>query len=61
MAGGPVVKISPSNAGGAGLILGRGARLLHASWPKNQNMKQKQCCNKLNKDFKNGHIKKKNL
>ena len=30
-----------------------------ASWPKNQNTKQKQYCNKLNKDFKKlVHIKK---
>ena len=24
----------------------------HAMWPKNQNVKQKQYCNKFNKDFK---------
>ena len=31
----------------------------HVSQPKNQNIKQKQCCNKFNKDFKNGpHFKK---
>ena len=31
-----------------------------ASWPKNQNIKQKQYCKKFNKDFKNGpHQKKK--
>ena len=30
--------------------------------PKSQNIKQKQYCNKFNKDFKNGpHLKKKNL
>ena len=52
--GGPVVKASPSNAGGAGLIPGRGAKIPHALWPKNQNIKQKQYCNKFNKDFKNG-------
>ena len=52
----------PSNAGGGGgvgwggdgSIPGWGAKILHASQPKNQNMKQKQCCNKMNKDFKNG-------
>ena len=32
--GGPVVKTSPSNAGGAHLILGWGAGVPHASWPK---------------------------
>ena len=37
--GGPVVKTSPSNAGGAGSIPGRGAKIPHASWPKNQNIK----------------------
>jgi len=29
--GGPVVKASPSNAGGVGLIRGQGAKILHAS------------------------------
>ena len=51
----PVVKTSPSNAGGAGSIPGRGAKIPHALWPKNQkNIKQKQYCNKFNKGFKNG-------
>ena len=52
--GGPVVKTSPSNAGGAGLIPGQEAKIPYASQPKNQNIKQKQYCNKFNKDFKNG-------
>ena len=26
----------------------------HDLWPKSQNTEQKQCCNKFNKDFKNG-------
>ena len=40
--------------------VGRGAKIPHASGPKNQNIKQKQYCNKFNKDFKNGpHEKKK--
>ena len=30
-----------------------GAGILHASWPNNQRIEQKQCCNKPNKDFKN--------
>ena len=63
--GGPVVKISPSNAGGAGSIPGQGAMIPHASRPKNQNIKQKQYCDKFNKDFKNGphqkNLKKKQL
>ena len=51
--GSPVVKILPPNAGGAGLIPGRGARIPHASWMKNQSMKQKQHCNKNIKKKKN--------
>ena len=31
--GSPVVKTSPSNAGGAGLISDRGAKIPHALWP----------------------------
>ena len=49
--GSPGVKISPSNAGGVGLIPGQGAKIPHVSRPKNQNIKQKQYCNKSNKDF----------
>ena len=45
---------SPSNAGSAGSIPGRGAKIPHASRPKNQHIKQKQYCNKFNKDFKKG-------
>ena len=51
--GGPVVKTS-SDAGTVGPIPGQGAKIPHASGPKKQNMKQKQYCNKFNKDFKNG-------
>ena len=55
-----MVETSPSNARGVGLIPGRGAKIPHVSGPKNQNIKQKQYCNKFNKDFKNGpHQKKK--
>ena len=56
---GPVVKTS--NAGDAGLIPGQGAKILHASQPKNQNIKQKQYCNEFNKAFKVIHLKKKSL
>ena len=50
----------PSRAGGVGLIPGRGAKIPQASWPRNQNTKQKRYYNKFNKDFKNGpHLKKK--
>ena len=59
--GGPVVKTLPSNAGGAGSIPGWGAGVPHASRPEGQNTKQKQYCNKFNKDFKNGPHQKKNL
>ena len=51
---GPVVKTSPSNAGSAGLIPGRGAKIPHALRPENQNIKQMQYGNKFNKDFTNG-------
>ena len=50
-----MVKTLPSNAGCAGLIPGQGAKIPHASQPKNQNIKKKkQYCNKFYKDFKNG-------
>ena len=38
--GGPVVKTSPSNAGGSDSIPGQGAKSLHAWCPKNQNIKK---------------------
>ena len=47
-----MVKMSPSNAGGASLIPGQGARIPHVSLSKKQNIKQKQYCNTFNKDFK---------
>ena len=49
MPSGPVVTASPSSAGGAGLMTGLGVKIPHALWPKNQNIKQKQYCNKFNK------------
>ena len=55
--GGPVVKTSPSNA--EGLIPGWGGKIPHASRLRNQNIKQKQYCNKFNKDVKNGPCQKK--
>ena len=33
--GSPVVKTSPSNAGGAGSVSGQEAKTPHASWPEN--------------------------
>ena len=44
----PVVKTSPANAGGEGSISGWGAKIPCASRLKNQKIKQKQYCNKLN-------------
>ena len=41
-------------SGGVGSIPGGGAKIPQSSGPKNQNIKQKQDCNKFNKDFKNG-------
>ena len=60
---GPVVETLPSSVGSEGSIPGLGAKIPHASRPKNQNIKQKQSCNKSNKDFKNGphQIKKSKL
>ena len=56
-----MVKTSPSISGGVGLIPGQGGKIPHASRPKNQNIKQKQYCNRVNKDFKNcPRVKKRN-
>ena len=56
-----MVKSLPSSAGGVGLIPGWGAKIPHVSRPKNENIKQKQYCNKFNKDFKNGPHQKKHI
>ena len=56
----PVGKTLPSSAVDAGSIPGWRAKISHDSQPKIQNIKQKQCCNIYNKDFKNGPHKKKN-
>ena len=56
--GGPLVKTSPSSAGGVGLIPGPGAKLLHALWPKNQNMNRNHIVTSSIKTFKMVHIKK---
>ena len=47
---GPVVKTWPSNAGSAGSIPGQGTRILHALWPKEQNINRSNIVNKFNKD-----------
>ena len=52
------LRLHLSNAGGVGSIPGRGAEIPNASGPKNQNVKQKQRCDKFNKDFKIGPYQK---
>ena len=49
--GSPVVKTFPTSAGCVGWISSQGAKIPHASWPKNQNIKQKQYCHKSSKDL----------
>ena len=44
---------------GCGFSPSQGATIPHASWTKYQNTEQKQCCNKISKDFKND-IRQKN-
>ena len=51
--GSPLVRLHFPVQEGAGLTPDREAKVPHISWPKNQNMKQKQYCNKFNKDFLN--------
>lgn len=55
----PVVKTLSSNAEGVGSIPGEIAKIPHTSWPKKQNIKQKQYCNKFSKDFKKSPHQKK--
>ena len=55
----PVVKTLPSNAGGAGSVPVPAAKIPHGLWSTKQNIKQKQYCNKLNKDKKWSTSKKK--
>ena len=45
--GSPVVKTLSSHAGGAGSIPDGGAKIPHAFWPKNENIKQNQYRNKF--------------
>ena len=51
--GGLVVKTLLSSTGSEGSITGQGAKIPHAVQPESQNLKQKQYCNRFNKDFKN--------
>ena len=58
--GSPAGRISPSNAGGVSSILGWRANNPDTSQPTNQNMKQKQYCNKPSiKTWKMVYIQKK--
>lgn len=59
--GSPVVKTSPSKAGGVGSTPGRGPKVPHTRTARTTpNTKQKECCNRFNKDFQSSvHIKKK--
>ena len=60
--GDPVVKASPTKAVGVGSIPRQRAKIPQASCPENQNIRQRQYCNKFNKDLKNGpHQKKKRI
>ena len=47
---GPVVKTSPSNAGGADLNPSWRAKIPYVSWPKNQNINNKSNIIAFNKD-----------
>ena len=57
--GGPLVKTSPYNAGGVGLVPDQGSKIPYASRLKTQDIEQKQYCNKFRKNFKNGPCQKK--
>ena len=48
-----------AGAGGTGSILNQEAKIPHVSRSKKLNIKQKQYCNKFNKDFKNSPLQKK--
>ena len=52
--GSPVVRASPSKAGGEGSIPDGGAKIHMSCGHKNQNTEQKQYCNKFNNDLNNG-------
>ena len=49
-----MVDTSHSGAGSVSLVPGWDAKTPHTSWPKNQNLKQKQYWSIFNKDYKNG-------
>ena len=49
--GSPVVKTLHFQCRQYDSVPAWGSKILHATWPKNQNIKQKQYCDKFNKDF----------
>ena len=58
--GGPVLRIPRFHCKSAGWIPGRGAKISHGLWPKNQNIKNKNRSNIVTnsvKTFKMVHIK----
>ena len=61
--GGPVVRTLPSAAGGVVSTPGWIPENPYVLWPKSQKIKQRQYCNRFNKEFKNGLYthRKKNL
>ena len=56
-----MVSTLPFNALGVCLIPDWGAKIPHALQLKDHSLKQKQYCNKFNKDFKNDPHQKKSL
>ena len=52
--GSPLVTTLLSNVGDINSTPDQGCKIPHALGPKNQNAKQKQYCDKFNKDFNNG-------
>ena len=56
-----MVKSLSPKAGHAGSIPHQGAKISHALWSNNQRIKQRQYCNKFNKDLKNGCIKERKV
>ena len=57
-----VVKTMPSSGRGEGSVPGQRDKIPHATWPKTQNIKQKQYCRKFNKDLKScPHYKEKKI
>ena len=54
-----MLKTWPSNARGVGLIPGQGAKILHTSWPRNQNQNRSNIVTNSIKTLKMVHIRSK--